>query len=230
MDTINSRIMKLLCSLVFVLCLPLAAGELVFDSSQKEVRVPIEAKTAILDFQFVNRANESITISRIDTACACLSPELANDKVDYRPGEQGVLRANFALGSLSGTLKKKVLVWTSNDPKNKPSIVLTAIVHIPELITLKPQTLHWNLDEAPTPKAISIVVQNDKPVNILGISSTNVHFSHSLRTIRDGFEYELTVTPADTKRTQLSVLRIRNDSSIEHRRKKTAFLVVKRSK
>jgi hypothetical protein len=208
----------------------ICGGELEFLATKKDLHVPIEARTATLDFQFVNRSNESITISRIDTACACLSTKLANDKVEYGPGEQGLLQANFSLGSLSGTLKKKVLVWTTNDPKNKPSIVLTAIVHIPELITLKPQTLHWALDEAPTPKTISITVQDGKPVHILGISSTNAHFSHSLRTIRDGFEYELTVTPADTKRTQLSVLRIRNDSSIEHRRKKTAFLVVKRSK
>jgi hypothetical protein len=68
----------------------------------------------------------------------------------------------------------------------------------------------------------------EKPIKLLAVSGRNENFTQKLETVRDGEEYRLTVTPADTSTPGIGVLRIETDCPIARHRIRQAFLIVRR--
>ncbi|PQJ28745.1 hypothetical protein [Rubritalea profundi] len=60
------------------------------------------------------------------------------------------------------------------------------------------------------------------------IASTNNNFTTELKTIRDGWEYELIVTAKDTSNTSFGILKITTDSTVSRFRRTQAFVHVRR--
>ena len=179
-------------------------------------------------FPFENKSGETIEITKQAAACACLGATFKNDKKTYAPGEKGELTAKFKLGNFYGTVSKQVLLWQKGDANNKPSIILTTRVTIPELITLSPRTLSWNVGGKTKTQTCKIIVNHKEPIHITKIASTNNHFTPELKTIRDGWEYELTVTAKDTSNTSFGILKITTDSTVSRFRRTQAFVYVRR--
>jgi len=55
-------------------------------------------------------------------------------------------------------------------------------------------------------------VTQGKPIHVTKVVCTNNHFSHELKTVRDGLEYELVVTPNETSEASFGILKIYTDS------------------
>ncbi len=205
-----------------------ARGGLTFSEPLKEVHAAADAASVVVDFPFVNKGPGTATIRHYDAACSCMSAQVRGGKLEYGPGEEGLVRAKFDLGNFSGTVDKQVVIWLKGDPDDKPSAVLTVRVHIPELVLVEPKTLKWAVGEAPEAKKIRIKVDYGKPVKVLDVNGSNDRFKQELVTVKEGAEYELSVTPADTATPGIGVLRIETDCPVARHRVRQAFLVVRR--
>jgi len=210
-------------------CTGVASAALEFPEMLKEMHLAADQSSVSMDFTFKNTGDKTVKIKHYDAACSCLSAQARDGKLEYAPGEDGVIRTKFEMGNFAGVVDKKVVVWVDDDPDDKPSVVLTVRVHIPELVLVEPKTLKWAVDEKVGPKTIRITMAYDKPIKVLDLNCSSERFRHELKTIREGQEYELTVTPDETRTPGIGVLRIETDCPVPRHRIQQAFMVVRRA-
>lgn len=203
-----------------------AAG-LKFENSLNEVNAELNAKTVTSDFKFTNTGSQSVKIREADAGCSCLAVEVSGGKLSYAPGESGVLRATFEVGSFQGAVDKSINIWLDGDPADKPSSTLSLRVHIPVIIALEPKTVKWEVGEKAGTKTIEVKMSYDKPIHVTKVSTSNSDFSAELETIEKGKRYAIKVTPKNTKSPGLSIVRIETDADVQRHRVQQAFSVVR---
>lgn len=206
-----------------------SAATLNFETKKIETTLEPDAKTKSIAYRFENKTEEAIEIAEIATQCTCISVKFKDDKKIYKPGEKGEVVADFEVGDLSGTVEKEVVVWLKGDPRDKPSIILTAAFTIPELVAVTPRTLTWEMGGPATPKSYNITVTHAKPVHLTGVTCNDANFGHELKTIRDGWEYELIVRPAQASQTSFGIFNITTDCDVARFARITAFAVVRQA-
>jgi len=227
--------MRILSALILT-CLSIApvtalAGKgLTFDKERQAVTVKAEDKMVTVPYTFKNTSKRTITIARWDSACSCLNARIKGSKMVYKPGEKGKILIDFELGSFSGTQEKTVMLWSTDDAAEAPSSVLAVAITIPVLFEITPKTLAWEQNGAKEPKTIKLKVRHDKPIRILSNSGSNKAFPYTLKTIRDGWEYELVVTPTDVSSPTLGMIKLTTDSKIKRYQRQQAFVYVKSKK
>ena len=207
-----------------------AHGQLVFDSLKKEIHAAPDADQVFCDFTFENKGSNEAVIKDAKTTCSCISVEIDNGgKLNYAPGEKGVLRATFKMENFSGQVDKNVLVSMVGDKETEPTFNLVVTVFIPVLVSMEPKTLEWNLRDSLEPKTLKIKMNHTAPIKITRVSMTNSSFQTELKTITEGAEYDLVVTPVskDGVSPGLGVLHIETDCSIEKQKRQMAFAVVR---
>lgn len=221
--------MKLLMVSWLSLTAPIFAGALTFTETSKEIQAAADAKTVTADFEFTNNTDKNVVITKSDGGCSCVSVQISGGKLSYAPGESGVVRANFSVGNFSGQVDKHVQLWTDGDPSGKPSETLAIKINIPVLISIEPKTLKWAAGAEAKPQKIKILMQDTTPIHISNVSLSTEAFSYDLETIKDGEEYELTVTPAETEKVgTLGIIRIQTDSTQDRYRLQQAFAVIQK--
>ena len=212
---------------LFLAALAHAAG-LEFENPTNEVHAAPDAKTLVSDFKFTNKSKTMSAISKADPTCSCTKVEVSGGKLQYAPGESGLIRVTLDMGNFSGTVDKEVPIWIDDDPPQKPSAVLKIRVHIPVLIEIEPKTLKWDIDGKGGPQTIKITMHGEKPIKVLNVTATSDVFTHQLKTIEEGSKYELVVTPQKVKDPALCVIRIETDLSIAKYKTQQAFAVVRK--
>lgn len=204
-----------------------AAG-LEFNETRQEFKAPAEATVVTRDFAFTNRSDKTVTIRKYDAACSCIAVKIQGGKLEYRPGESGVVRTEFDMGNFSGEVDKKVAIWLDGDPDDKPSITLTVHVIIPVLVNVEPKTLKWDLNGSTAPQSFHITMNHTQPIKLLSVSSTSDVYDHQLKTIVEGKEYELVVTPRDVTSPGLAIFRMTTDCKIAKFKVAQAFAQVRK--
>lgn len=207
-----------------------SAGGLSFEKNRIDVTVAADAKKVIVPFKFENKTNKPVTIARYDTACACLKSKVKGGKMTYAPGEKGEMELYFDLGKFSGTVNKSLMLWTTDDAAEKPSAILTSYITIPVLFEISPVTTTWESDGRNTQKTIKLRVKDKKPMHIKKCKGTNPNFDYELITVRDGWEYELKVTPKNMSKPAFGIFKIQTDSKIARYKNMMSYAVVKKPK
>lgn len=207
-----------------------AAKGLTFDSEKKAVTTKAGDLKVTVPYTFTNTSKRTITISRWDSACDCLSARIKGSKMAYKPGEKGEIHIDFELGSFSGTQEKTVMFWTTDDPDELPSSILAVKITIPVLFEVSPKSLAWEQGGSKEAKTIKLKVHHDKPIRITSDSGNNEAFPYTIKTIRDGWEYELIVTPTDVSTPNLGVIRLTTDAKIKRYQRQQAFVYIKTKK
>jgi hypothetical protein len=153
--------------------------------------------------------------------------EISDAKLRYAPGESGTIRAEFDMGNFSGEIDKTIAIWLDGDSKDKPSITLTARVHIPVIVNIEPKTVKWSINSKAKPQTIAITMKDTKPVRITKVSSSSENFRHELKTVTDGKSYELVVTPLDLSSPTLAIFCIETDCTLSKHKTQQAFAVIR---
>lgn len=203
------------------------SAPLKFAETLREVHAPADAKTVTTDFTFTNNSEKPVTITRYESACSCMKVEISDAKLRYAPGESGMIRAEFDMGNFSGEVDKTIAIWLDGDAKDKPSVTLTARVHIPVIVNIEPKTVKWPLKGEAKPQGIAITMNDTKPVRILKVSSSSQNFRHELKTLTEGKSYELIITPLSLSSPTLAIFRIETDSTLTKHKIQQAFAVVR---
>jgi hypothetical protein len=207
----------------------LQAGGLTFEKTTIDQHVKADAETTEAEFPFENKTDKPLTIARVEKSCAaCMAAEVKDGKLVYQPGEKGAIRVKFQVGTFAGVVNKMILVWLANDPAEKPSGMLTLNIHVPVLVELSPKTVTWYLDEKIEPRKITITMRHSKPIRMLKATCTNEAFALELKTVKDGAEYELWITPPAAGGPGIGIIRMETDCDLPRHKIHQAFAVVRK--
>jgi Protein of unknown function (DUF1573) len=208
----------------------LASAQLQFEQPNQELRAKPDDSLLTCDFAFENKGTTVQEILTYIPNCTCISVQISNDgKLVYQPGEKGILRATFELGNLAGSVAKQVVISMKGDPVDQPSITLNAKIDIPELVKLEPKTIEWLLDEPKTAKIIKVRMDDDKPIHISGVTSSNANFEVTHKEVVAGKEYEISVVPAANAQNTpgIGVIRVETDCPVSKQKNQMAFAVIR---
>jgi hypothetical protein len=200
-----------------------AAAGLDFPNKALECSPGPDENQVIVDFPFSNKTGAALIIREAVPNCGCMTISIKGGKMAYAPGEEGVLRATMDITNLSGDVEKAAAVFLNGDPEIKPSSMLTVRAHIPVLVEVSPKTLRWNIGEKTEPKVLKITMHHDKPIRVLAVNPSKESFLHRLKTIEEGKQYELEITPVDTSKPDLQVFGIVTDCSIKRHKNTQAY-------
>lgn len=207
----------------------LSAAPLTFEKTLIEVKAPIDSATVTEDFKFTNAGDTTVMIREADAGCSCVGVHVSGSKLSYAPGESGVLRAKFELGSFQGTVDKQINIWLKGDPAEKPSNTVTLRVHIPQIIKITPRTIKWKTGSEPVMKVVTVEMDYEKAIHVKSVSSSNTNFEAKLVVVEEGKKYHLEVTPKNTESPGLSILRVETDLEIDKHRVQQSFAAVSRN-
>jgi hypothetical protein len=151
--------------------------------------------------------------------------EAKPDQTIYAPGASGKLDVIFKLGSFTGYQKKALTVITGEKRTR-----LEVGVQIPNVITITPDIAEWYVGEDPAPKSFKVLVEHPDPIRITEVICKRAEFSHQLKTIKAGREYEIVLTPKSTGTALLGMLQISTDCKIPKHQRQMAFFAISRKK
>ena len=176
--------------------------------TQKTVELSTDGKTSVLEarFPFTNGGATSVDIRQVQTSCGCTTVALAQRH--FEPGQAGEIVAHYAIGNQVGLQKKMILVSITGSPG---FTALTLVVHIPELVRVRPNFVTWNHDEPNAEKIITIESADPEalPLTNLTVLSSNNAFTADLEPLLEGNRYEISVTPKTTAKQLFATLTIR---------------------
>lgn len=221
----NPRLMHSLV-LGIVLVVPSAGfGQFVFERSEVIMKLPPDQDRLSVEFPFTVKGKVPVTIKEYKAACSCLSAEISeNGKLTWKPGEKGIVRGNFKLGTIKGKIEKKIVL---NIAGEAAPLVLTTKLEIPHLFAIEPPTLFWDLNGEGELQKFKVKVNHDEAIRITDISGTNEQFKYELKAIKPGWEYEVEVTPLHVRERAFGLLRLRNDCKFKKHASAQAFMVVR---
>lgn len=170
-------------------------AELVFQETVIEDTISPDAKSYPFEFTFKNAGDSTVEISEIKTTCGCTTAKL--EKMSYAPGESGVVKGSFSVGSRQGMQEKKVRVLTKD--LGQPEIQLALKLGIPQLVTMKPGLLLWRVGSEPETKVLTISPNADLGAKILSVKCESPDFAvEGMPKAEGSKEYEVIVVPLKT--------------------------------
>lgn len=120
---INTKKVKLclVVGVVLLFSLVLAADSVMkFKQTELDFGEVESGNTVEVTFEFENAGDSPLIIKNVSTSCGCTATKL--EKMEYQPGEKGVIPTKFISTGYSGKVIKTVTV-TTNDPKTQHTIL-----------------------------------------------------------------------------------------------------------
>ncbi len=158
--------------------------------------------SATAAFCFTNGGPSVVEIREVAVSCGCLVPKLG--KRTFAPGEAGVLAVEFDLRNRTGPQRKALHVRSGDGGEAE----LALVCDIPVLYETHPALLTWAQGEGMEAKTVRLVNPNAVPIRLVSADSSHSGFSVELKTVREGFEYEVVVGRTSDKSNLRTVVRI----------------------
>ncbi|RZO16887.1 MAG: DUF1573 domain-containing protein [Verrucomicrobiaceae bacterium] len=217
----------ILISLLF--CMPIMAfAELEFGHQEIEIKAKPSDEVVSFVFPFKNVGNGPVSIIDVNLTCSCLSAK--TDKGSYGPGEEGHLKAIFSIGSFTGIQRKSMTLISQDEGKEKVRNSLLAILTIPDVVTIEPELIKWQVGEDPVAKTFTFKVPYVDPIKITNVSCTREGFDVSVVAKKEGREYEIKIKPQKTSKPMLGMIKIETDSKLKKHSRKLAFFSIARKR
>ena len=171
-------------------------------------------------YRFSNTGKDPVNLSAVKPLCGCLAPKIA--KRTYAPGESGELTVTFDLRNRTGPQRKTTKVATGDGTETK----LYIECNIPKTYDIAPVMMKWLKGNSATTKTAKLVNPNPEPIKLLSVASSHKDLPAVLKTIREGFEYEVIVTRQPGAKNARSVIRINTEPPPGQEESKTLKLYV----
>jgi hypothetical protein len=186
-------------------------AQLKWDQPRQKLSVKPGEKAVTAKYRFTNNSSSPVTIVDVRPSCGCTIATLT--KKTYVPGESGEIDAKLNFAGHTGHQEKWIYV-TTNSAGTEPTL-LTLAVDIPPDITIEPQFVMWRIGDPLTPKTIRVVVPAGFPTKILAAQTDNPAIRVQLQQVMTGKQWEVKVTPAETKDLVKAIVSIRTNYPAE---------------
>jgi Protein of unknown function (DUF1573) len=187
-------------------------AQLKWDEPQQKLSVKPGDKAVTATYRFTNESASPVTIVDVRSSCGCTTATLA--KRTYAPGESGEIDAKLNFAGHTGHQEKWIYV-TTNSSGTEPTL-LTLAVDIPPDIAIEPQFVMWRIGDPLTPKTIRVVVPDGFPTKIVAAQTDNPAIQVQLQEVMAGRQWEVKVTPSETKDVVKAIVSIRTDYPAEN--------------
>ena len=147
-------------------------------------------------YKFTNTGTKPVRILSVKTSCGCTSARPS--KTEYASGESGSISAKLSLHGAQGNgrQERQVLVETDAPGQEVVTLKIAGITH--QYLQLSSYYLMWDLHGAATAQKVVIDVVHKDPIRVVAATAGNPLFATTLTTVKEGRQYELTVTPPNT--------------------------------
>jgi Protein of unknown function (DUF1573) len=187
-------------------------AQLKWDEPQQKLSVKPGDKAVTATYRFTNESASPVTIVDVRSSCGCTTATLA--KRTYAPGESGEIDAKLNFAGHTGHQEKWIYV-TTNSAGTEPTL-LTLAVDIPPDITIEPEFVMWRIGDPLIPKTIRVVVPDGFPTKIVAAQTDNPAIQVQLQEVMAGRQWEVKVTPSETKDVVKAIVSIRTDYPAEN--------------
>jgi hypothetical protein len=196
------------CIALAVGCLAMPAfsyAELKFEQTVIEDTITPGDKSYPFEFPFTNTGDTAVEIREVKTTCGCTTAQL--EQMVYAPGESGVIKGSFSVGSRQGMQEKKVRVFTKD--LAQPEIQLALKLDIPQLVTMQPGLLLWRVGSEPETKTLTIRPNVGLGAKILSVECESPDFAVESLPQTDGSQdYEVVVAPLKTEASSRGLIKV----------------------
>ncbi|NNE92523.1 MAG: DUF1573 domain-containing protein [Verrucomicrobiales bacterium] len=201
---------------------PIIFESLVFTPEFQMLEAEAGVETVEANFQVRNSGSERVTITGMETNCACLKVGVADTVLD--PREETKLSALFEVSELLGESEKVIRVSTSESTGRVA--FLPVRVRVPEIFSIEPKNLQWLMGTEPESKIIRIRILRDEPVHVTSVKSSRDSMKAEWKEIEKGKKYEITVIPESTDDYLLGFITIETDLELERHRRQMAYMLI----
>jgi hypothetical protein len=199
-----------------------ASAGLTFEKKEVVVDATPFDKELIVEFPFKNTGETPITIKQIRSNCGCTTATLK--KLEYAPGESGVIAAKFEIGVRMGEQKKPITIDTT-DPK-EPKIAVYLVARIPEVIKMPKSFILWKEGEDREKRSISIMTTSDFPVKDIIAKCDRPQFHIDMQRVSPT-EYRMEVTPTVAPGKLVGTVQLEVVLETEQRKRAFAYVGVR---
>jgi len=175
--------------LIFCYSVLTAQAELQWESKTLQLDIHPLQVTGPVEFSFKNTGTNTVDILSVRTTCGCLKAKASANRVAV--GESGAIHVTFDFRDKIGPQRKAVAIRTSD---SKP-VILYVQANVPEVYTLSSKRMDWTLSGDRNSKTCRLTSRLSEPVRLICATPSSDWFTVELISVREGFEYEVRVTP-----------------------------------
>jgi hypothetical protein len=110
-----------------------AKSRIVFETTEMDFGEIDVGKIVELTFKFKNTGDETLIIKKINSSCGCTVPRI--EKMEYLPGETGIIPVKFNSRGLRGKIVKTITITTNANDNGRDNARTT--LKIKGTVTLK---------------------------------------------------------------------------------------------
>ncbi len=183
-----------------------------FAPSQLVQTVKLDYGQKAVTVEFRTADGSHITKARALCDCTTLRAEGAR------------LVAQVDTSTFDATVDKQIEVRTADGER----ATLTMRFEVPQAVIISPQALVWERGAAPTTQELRLRLPKGSPIRgLLSADLSGEDFDYTARTITQGREYAITVTPKSTARRALNRLIINMDGPDPRYTRRVIYLRIK---
>lgn len=201
-QTKDSYLMLKQFILVYLAVLNCAHADLRWDSKAITLKAKPGQASATVEFICHNTGEAQVEIDKVKTSCGCTSATIS--KKTIAPDEQGIIKGKFIFGSREGHQRKRFEVIATDGKRH----ILYLNVDIPKTYQLSAKRLSWNSAAQPV-QSCQLLNESSTPIKIASVKSSSPFFDTKLKEVREGFEYQVLISPtgkAESARAIISIL------------------------
>lgn len=175
------------------------------------------------DLPFTNHTDKVIHVLKVETSCSCIRAWVTELRVE--PGKTGQVHCVARLPITTQPIEETVILQT--DAPGGEAQRTRVHVEVPGIFKLSTERLAWTLKAAAEEKIVRIqIAAAAQPTKITKVESSGDLFESTLKTIREGAEYELRVRPKTTEKLATGIFQIETDSTIERHKSCSIYVAV----
>lgn len=195
-------------------------AKLVFENTHIRSIVNPSENIANFVFKFTNSGPSSVSITKVDKSCGCLSARFNKDT--YGATESGYLSIALTTTGLEGSISKQVSVYTDDNPNKSQDLVVTA--EVPKYFEITPRALYWQQNGDRHERIVKIMKLSSKPLKIVSAISSSETFRVNIDTVSENGTILIRVSPQTVEHVSKATLEVNILIETDILIKKTVYL------
>lgn len=169
----------------------LANAELVWERKEVHLKALPTDKEVVASYPFKNEGTEPVKFKSFKSACGCVS--ITASTMVVPPGEKGEVTVKFTPEFRIGSQKRPIAIQFDDATQSKMALYLK--VEIPEVIRPQPIFLKWGPEETMDPKAVTILTDEQYPVESVSVRSPHPQWEAKVVPIENSRNYSVQILP-----------------------------------
>ncbi len=223
MHSMTKALSRLTLAVALLLTCAASQAELVWKHKEVTLAATPLEKEVSATYPFTNEGKEPVKFRSFKSGCSCVT--VTSTTMEVPPGGAGEVTVTFKPEFRIGSQKRPVAVQLDDPAQTRMALYLT--VNIPEIVRPEPIFLRWGPEEALEPKAVTIVTDEQYPVNDLSVRPINPLWEAKVARIENSRNYSLRIQPKRGQNPQSQYVEVEAKLADGQLKRAKIYVVVK---